>query len=68
MCEAIKFYCKICKQLWHQQGPVEYNHCQKPECTELNYIDYYRGYCNACDYVIYVIKLKKIKKTYKLCV
>ena len=46
MCEAIKFYCKHCKELYHQQGPVEYNHCQKPECKEPNYTNYYLGYCD----------------------
>ncbi len=62
MCEAIKYYCKICKELWHQQGPVEYNHCQKPECTEPNYTVYYKGYCDPCDYNRYVMKNNLEKK------
>jgi len=62
MCQAIKYYCKICKELWHQQGPVEYNHCQKPECTEPTYTDYYKGYCDLCDYNRYVMEKGLEKK------
>ncbi len=62
MCEAIKFYCKNCKELYHQQGLVEYNHCQKPECIEPNYTDYYLGYCDPCDFLKFINKTQKEKQ------
>jgi hypothetical protein len=51
MCQALKLYCKICKELYHQQDCWEYNHCQKPNCLEINYTDCILGFCEPCYYV-----------------